>query len=95
MRKLVSALAIAAILIQGPSMATAEQTKRVPGPAWNNTQCAPLAPLPRLGAEQQPNQGQNYDEPGRPMPMGRVKASSVPPPPPPPPPRINARADVG
>lgn len=99
MRKLVSALAIAAILIQGPSMATAKQTKRVPGPAWNNTQCAPLAPLPRLGAEQQPNQGQNYDEPGRPMPMGRVKASSVPPPPPPPPPPASMpepmSADVG
>ncbi len=99
MRKLVSALAIAAILIQGPSMATAKQTKRVPGPAWNNTQCAPLASLPRLGAEQQPNQGQNYDEPGRPMPMGRVKASSVPPPPPPPPPPASMpepmSADVG
>ena len=50
MRKLVSTFAIAAMLIQGPSVATAKQEKRAPGPAWNNTQCAPLAPLPRLGA---------------------------------------------
>ncbi len=89
MRKLVSSLAIAAMLIQGPSVATAQQGKRVPGPAWSNTQCGPLAALPRLGAEQQQGQGQNYDEPGRPVPMGKTMASPPPPPPPttaPPPP---------
>ena len=90
MRKLVSTFAIAAMLIQGPSVATAKQDKRAPGPAWNNTQCAPLAPLPRLGSEQQQNQQQygERDEPGRPVPMGKTMSAPVasPPPPPPPPP---------
>ncbi len=87
MRKLVSTFAIAAMLVQGPSVATAKQDQRKPAPTWNNTQCAPLAALPRLGAEQQQGQGQNYDEPGRPVPMGKTMSASVasaPPPPPPP-----------
>ena len=92
MRKLVSTFAIAAILVQGPSVATAKQnqTKPVPGPAWTNNQCAPLAPLPRLGSEQQQSQQQyGYrDEPGRPVPMGKTMSAPVasPPPPPAPPP---------
>jgi hypothetical protein len=88
MRKLVSTLAIAAMLIQGPSVATARQHKPTPNPALRIADCAPLAPLPRLGSEQQQDQGQNYDEPGRPVPMGRVKSAvdrapttSAPPPP--------------
>ena len=84
MRQLVSTFAIAAMLIQGPSAATARQYKPTPNPALRTPDCAPLAALPRLGAEQQQDQGQNYDEPGRPMPMGKVRSAGETSPPPPP-----------
>ncbi len=100
MRRLVSTFAIVAILAQGPAVANAEQERvGMPAPPWTASQCAPLAPLPQLGAEQQQARPQNYrpvrrSEPGVAMSEATMAkgegADASPPPPPPPPPPVMA-----
>lgn len=97
MRRLVSSFAIVAMLAQGPAIATAKPG-RMPAPDWSATQCAPLAPLPRLGPEaQQQDQGQYRGKRApRPVPVGatmRAEAPTAMPAPPAPPPPAAAEAD--
>lgn len=91
MRRLVSSFAVVAILVQGPSVATAKQdnaakaARSMPQSALGL--CAPLAPLPRLAPESQQGQGQARPRPVPVAATAKVGMTGTPPPvaaPPPP-----------
>ncbi|HEX4848951.1 MAG TPA: vWA domain-containing protein [Novosphingobium sp.] len=91
MRQAISLLAVAAMLVQGPAVATSSQDPAGSPSAQNSRgMCAPLAPLPRLAAEAG-QQGQNYRPRSAPT-GGKLRTAreeapmvdAVPPPPPPP-----------
>ncbi len=102
MRRFVSTLAIAAILLQGPAVATAQQDGKQAANPGSRGLCAPLAPLPRLAPEARWDRSQG-DRP-RPRPMAssatmkadvlREGATAPPPPPPPPPPPAPGAVDA-